>query len=39
MFQITLRTHDIVDGFGGREIIADLNEVSGEGFEVEKLSE
>jgi len=35
---VTLRAHDIVDGFGGQEIIVDLNQASGEGFEVEKIS-
>ena len=34
--QVIVRTHDIVDGFGGQEIIVDLEKDSGEGFEVER---
>ena len=34
--QITFRAHDLVDGFGGREITVDLNLVFGEGFSVEE---
>ena len=33
--QVTVRAHDIIDGFGGQEIIVDLEEDSGEGFVVE----
>jgi len=34
--QITVRAHDLVDGFGGQEIIVDLTQSSGEGFGVER---
>ena len=33
--KVIARAHDIVDGFGGKEIIVDLEKDSGEGFEVE----
>ena len=32
--QLLVKAHDIVDGFGGAEIIIDLEKESGEGFEV-----
>jgi hypothetical protein len=31
---VTVRAHDIVDGFGGQEIVVDLTQESGEGYEV-----
>ncbi len=34
--QVTVRAHDLVDGFGGRQIIVDLNESAGPDFEVER---
>ncbi len=34
--QVSVRAHDIVDGFGGKEIIVDLGKASGAGFEVER---
>ncbi len=34
--QITVRAHDILDGFGGKEIIIDLTKDFGKGFEVER---
>ncbi len=33
--EVRVRAHDIVDGFGGEEIIVDLTKESGPGFEVE----
>lgn len=36
--QVTVRAHDIVDGFGGQEITVDLTVTGGEGFTVERLS-
>lgn len=33
---VTVRAHDLVDGFGGREIIVDLTVSDGPGFEVER---
>ncbi|MEN8173832.1 MAG: hypothetical protein ABFS03_13255 [Chloroflexota bacterium] len=33
---LTVRAHDILDGFGGQEILVDLEEDSGPGFEVER---
>lgn len=33
---VTVRAHDIVDGFGGREILVDLTADSGDGFEVNR---
>lgn len=33
---VTVRAHDIVDGFGGKEIIVDLLAESGPGFEVQR---
>lgn len=34
--EVTVRAHDLVDGFGGREVIVDLTQPEGDGFEVEK---
>ncbi len=34
--QVIARAHDIMDGFGGQEIVVDLEKDSGEGFEVER---
>lgn len=34
--QLLVRAHDIVDGFGGAEILIDLEKESGEGFEVNR---
>ena len=34
--QVIVRAHDIVDGFGGQEIVVDLEKDSGDGFEVER---
>lgn len=36
--QVTVRAHDLVDGFGGEEITVDLTAESGKGFEVETTS-
>ena len=33
---VTVRAHDIVDGFGGQEVEVDLTMSSGENFEVDK---
>lgn len=33
---VTVRAHDRVDGFGGREIVVDLTQPSGDGFEVQR---
>jgi hypothetical protein len=33
--QVSVRADDIVDGFGGQEILVDLGKESGAGFEVE----
>jgi hypothetical protein len=32
--QVRVRAHDLVDGFGGREVVVDLTASSGESFEV-----
>lgn len=34
--QVAVRAHDIVDGYGGKEIIVDLMKESGPGFEVHR---
>lgn len=34
---VTVRAHDIVDGFGGREVIVDLSQAEGDGYSVERL--
>lgn len=33
---VTVRAHDLVDGFGGREITVQLDVAAGEGFEVQR---
>ena len=33
---VTVRAHDIVDGFGGAEVVVDLTQTSGENYEVER---
>ena len=33
---VTVRAHDLVDGFGGKEVVVDLTAVSGPNFAVEK---
>jgi len=33
--EVTVRAHDLVDGFGGKEVIVDLTAETGEDFEVE----
>jgi hypothetical protein len=32
---VRVRAHDLVDGYGGREVVVDLTVVSGDGFQVE----
>jgi hypothetical protein len=34
--QVTVRAHDLVDGYGGREVIVDLTVESGPDFELER---
>lgn len=34
--QVTVRAHDIVDGFGGVEVVVDLQQVQGENYEVQR---
>lgn len=34
--QVRVRAHDLVDGYGGREVVVDLTESSGPDFEVER---
>ena len=34
--RVTVRAHDIVDGFGGREVVVELDRPGGEGFSVER---
>jgi hypothetical protein len=34
--EVRVRAHDIVDGFGGREVVVDLTRTSGADFEVER---
>jgi hypothetical protein len=34
--QVRVRAHDLVDGYGGREVLVDLTVSSGPGFEVER---
>ena len=33
---VTVRAHDLVDGFGGQEIVVDLSQIAGDGFQVER---
>lgn len=35
--EVRVRAHDLVDGFGGREVLVDLTVASGEDFSVERL--
>ena len=35
--EVWVRAHDLVDGFGGREVVVDLTAVGGEDFEIERL--
>lgn len=32
--QVTVRAHDLVDGFGGQEVVVDLTQAAGDSFEV-----
>jgi hypothetical protein len=34
--EVRVRAHDLVDGFGGQEVVVDLTAVEGPGFEVER---
>jgi len=34
--QVSVRAHDLVDGYGGREIVVDLTAETGEGFQIER---
>jgi hypothetical protein len=34
---VTVRAHDLVDGFGGQEVVVDLTAVSGKNFKVTRL--
>jgi hypothetical protein len=34
--QVRVRAHDLVDGYGGREVVVDLTATSGPDFEVER---
>jgi hypothetical protein len=34
--QVRVRAHDLVDGYGGREVVVDLSSASGPGFEVQR---
>jgi hypothetical protein len=34
--QVRVRAHDLVDGYGGREVMVDLTMISGPGFEVQR---
>lgn len=36
---VTVRAHDLVDGFGGQEVMVDLTAVSGENFTVTRLDQ
>jgi hypothetical protein len=35
---VRVRAHDLVDGYGGAEVVVDLNHDSGPGYEVERLA-
>ena len=37
--EVTVRAHDLVDGFGGQEVMVDLTAVSGPNFEVTRLDQ
>ena len=34
--RVTVRAHDLVDGFGDREVVVDLTAAAGDDFEVER---
>jgi hypothetical protein len=34
--EVRVRAHDIVDGYGGKEVVVDLTKSSGPNFEVER---
>lgn len=34
--KVRVRAHDLVDGFGGEEVVVDLNQSSGDGYDVER---
>jgi len=34
--QVRVRAHDLVHGFGGREVVVDLTAVAGPNFEIER---
>lgn len=36
--QVRVRAHDLIDGFGGREVLVDLTQESGQDFEVKRNS-
>ena len=36
IFSVTVRAHDLVDGFGGQEVVVDLSQGAGENFEVQR---
>jgi hypothetical protein len=37
--QVRVRAHDLVDGYGGREVVVDLTKASGPDFKVEQEGE
>jgi hypothetical protein len=37
--EVRVRAHDLVDGFGGREVVVDLTAASGENFEVARSTD
>jgi hypothetical protein len=34
--QVTVRAHDLVDGFGGQEVVVDLTADSGDNFSIDR---
>ena len=36
ILSVTVRAHDLVDGFGGQEVVVDLTQSAGENFEVQR---
>ena len=36
--QVTVRAHDLLDGFGGQEVVVDLTAVSGDNYTVQRLN-
>ena len=36
--QVTVRAHDLLDGFGGEEVVVDLTAVSGDNYTVQRLN-